>query len=524
MPIHMRMRKLRGPHMKKSMPFEMFRTHTQVVNVADLEARFDKGDSVTLDTLHSHGLCTKGHPGQGARQGRDHQAAHRPRAQVQRRRPRGHRGRRRHLPGHRVGPRGLRTIRLRPNRLTRPRSGRDRGIRMREVLRTPGARSLFIASCVARLPMGALGLLLILHTHELTGSYAAGGLASGVYALALGLSNPVLGRVVDRRGQTPVLRVGAPVAAAAIVLVALLPADAPAGVVIACAAATGASQPPVGACMRALWPELLATADRAPRRVRARGRRARDRLHLRAGGDRRGRRLAVAHRRAVRLRGRAGRGRPRLLRPPGLARLAPASRAGARHHRGAARPRRPRAARGLRADRPVDRGGRGRGARDARHDGPPRAHRRVARRLGRRVDARGLRRRALRRPGGRRPPPRLPARRLGRGPRRGRRGGHAADARARPARRGRDDRPDARVRERDARPPRAGRDPHRGVHLDADRDRRRRRDRQRRRRGARRGDIARAGGRGALGRRRARRAARPRGGGGAARRPAPAPA
>ena len=33
MPIHMRMRKLRGPHMKKSMPFEKFRTHTQPVNV-----------------------------------------------------------------------------------------------------------------------------------------------------------------------------------------------------------------------------------------------------------------------------------------------------------------------------------------------------------------------------------------------------------------------------------------------------------------------------------------------------------
>jgi len=58
-PIHMRMRKLRGPHMKKSMPFEPFRTATQPVNVADLEARFEKGDSVTLETLHSHGLCTK---------------------------------------------------------------------------------------------------------------------------------------------------------------------------------------------------------------------------------------------------------------------------------------------------------------------------------------------------------------------------------------------------------------------------------------------------------------------------------
>ena len=59
MPIHMRMRKLRGPHMKKSMPFEMFRTHTQPVNISDLEARFESGDSVTLETLNGHGLCTK---------------------------------------------------------------------------------------------------------------------------------------------------------------------------------------------------------------------------------------------------------------------------------------------------------------------------------------------------------------------------------------------------------------------------------------------------------------------------------
>src|ERR671933_1669651 len=56
MPIHMRMRKLRGPHMKKSMPFEMFRTHTQGVNVQDLEARFDKGAEVTLEALREHGL------------------------------------------------------------------------------------------------------------------------------------------------------------------------------------------------------------------------------------------------------------------------------------------------------------------------------------------------------------------------------------------------------------------------------------------------------------------------------------
>jgi large subunit ribosomal protein L15 len=58
-PIHMRMRKLRGPHMKKSMPFEKFRTRTQPVNLRDLEARFDKGAEVTLDSLREHGLAKR---------------------------------------------------------------------------------------------------------------------------------------------------------------------------------------------------------------------------------------------------------------------------------------------------------------------------------------------------------------------------------------------------------------------------------------------------------------------------------
>ena len=59
MPIHMRMRKLRGPHMKKSMPFEPFRTHTQAVNLQDLERRFEAGDEVTLDALRAKGLGTR---------------------------------------------------------------------------------------------------------------------------------------------------------------------------------------------------------------------------------------------------------------------------------------------------------------------------------------------------------------------------------------------------------------------------------------------------------------------------------
>jgi large subunit ribosomal protein L15 len=59
MPIHMRMRKLRGPHMKKSMPFEPFRTHTQPVNISALESRFDAGADVTIELLQANGLGTR---------------------------------------------------------------------------------------------------------------------------------------------------------------------------------------------------------------------------------------------------------------------------------------------------------------------------------------------------------------------------------------------------------------------------------------------------------------------------------
>ena len=58
-PIHMRMRKLRGPNKKMSMPFEPFRTHTQPVNLADLDARFADGAAVDLDALRAAGLATR---------------------------------------------------------------------------------------------------------------------------------------------------------------------------------------------------------------------------------------------------------------------------------------------------------------------------------------------------------------------------------------------------------------------------------------------------------------------------------
>ena len=60
-PIHMRMRKLRGPNKKMSMPFENFRTATQPVNLADLD-RFDSGAEVTPESLREKGLAKRKDP------------------------------------------------------------------------------------------------------------------------------------------------------------------------------------------------------------------------------------------------------------------------------------------------------------------------------------------------------------------------------------------------------------------------------------------------------------------------------
>jgi large subunit ribosomal protein L15 len=61
-PVHMRMRKLRGPHKKMSMPFEKFRSHTQPVNLSDLDSRFKANAEVTPESLREAGLAKRRHP------------------------------------------------------------------------------------------------------------------------------------------------------------------------------------------------------------------------------------------------------------------------------------------------------------------------------------------------------------------------------------------------------------------------------------------------------------------------------
>ena len=73
---------------------------------------------------------------------------------------------------------------------------------MNAISSTPGARRLLFISIAARLPLTMLGIGLLVHAEPLSGSFAAAGLVAAAYAVSLGVGGPLLGALVDRRGQT----------------------------------------------------------------------------------------------------------------------------------------------------------------------------------------------------------------------------------------------------------------------------------------------------------------------------------
>jgi len=119
------------------------------------------------------------------------------------------------------------------------------------------ARRLFATSVVAQLPLGMLGIGLLVHTQRLTGSFAVAGLVTGVYAISVGVGGPLLGQLVDRGSQTAVLLASAGAGTALLGAAAIQPAHPPLATLLALAAGIGLATPPVGACLRAQLPALL---------------------------------------------------------------------------------------------------------------------------------------------------------------------------------------------------------------------------------------------------------------------------
>ena len=78
------------------------------------------------------------------------------------------------------------------------------------------------------------------------------------------MSPPLLGRLVDRCGQTIVLVTGATVTAVMLMATGFAPSSTPPGVLVALAAAAGISTPPLSACVRTLLPGMVSDPSRLP--------------------------------------------------------------------------------------------------------------------------------------------------------------------------------------------------------------------------------------------------------------------
>jgi MFS family permease len=123
--------------------------------------------------------------------------------------------------------------------------------------RTAGYTRVLVLSLVARIPIGALSLLIILAVRHAGHTYALAGVASGACALGMAVSAPVLGRLMDRVGQSVVLLASALATAVTFVGYASIPRDAPAWLFPAVALLCGIALPPVSACARVIWRRLL---------------------------------------------------------------------------------------------------------------------------------------------------------------------------------------------------------------------------------------------------------------------------
>jgi MFS family permease len=133
--------------------------------------------------------------------------------------------------------------------------------RYRDLLRTPGVAPLMLSAFVGRLPYGLNILAVILLLRAAGFSYAVVGIVTAASGLSVGVAAPVLGRVIDRVGQTRVLLTAAAfTAVSGVAFVVAVLEGAGATLVTVLALVAGLCVPPVSPSLRALLPGLVGRA------------------------------------------------------------------------------------------------------------------------------------------------------------------------------------------------------------------------------------------------------------------------
>ncbi|MFJ2086251.1 MFS transporter [Micromonospora chokoriensis] len=125
---------------------------------------------------------------------------------------------------------------------------------IRVVLRAPQVLWVLLAAQVGRLPSASGPLALLLFARE-SFSLVAAGLLVAAYTAGMAVGTPLLARAVDRWRQPPVLCLSAVLSGVGFGFVATGAFGATGAAVGA--AVAGLGTPPLEACLRSLWPDLL---------------------------------------------------------------------------------------------------------------------------------------------------------------------------------------------------------------------------------------------------------------------------
>ncbi|MFF5961328.1 MFS transporter [Streptomyces luteogriseus] len=129
-----------------------------------------------------------------------------------------------------------------------------------EILRARHAARLLVGTLVGRLPNATAAIAIVLFVRAEGGTYTLAGALAAVYGVANAVGQPVLGRIVDLRGQP---RVQLPAAVLSALAMALFAFSGIGSLPLAYAAVAGAGlfTPPLEGGLRALWPSVLRRED-----------------------------------------------------------------------------------------------------------------------------------------------------------------------------------------------------------------------------------------------------------------------
>ncbi|MDW6057849.1 MFS transporter [Streptomyces sp. FXJ1.4098] len=143
-----------------------------------------------------------------------------------------------------------------------PQPTRHLRVGWRTFLRLPYSGRLLAGGVIGGLPHGMTSLTLLLVVREEGGSYALAGVLVAVFSVGVAAGQPLLGRAIDRMGQTRPLVGSATVAAAAYTILCTGAVRAPATAITA-ATIAGLATPPLDAALRELWRSLMPTPETA---------------------------------------------------------------------------------------------------------------------------------------------------------------------------------------------------------------------------------------------------------------------